>query len=151
VDEILHRLLCEVIVQDNVKIVTLRSTYKLENECMYPLEVILVDEQNKPAYALQKIGANYLASQYPGLSPIDAKQSYSLPIEAVTRNRIKIRPDGMEPVLCEAAFTHLVSWFRFWMEHGKLQLDGFHSATQPYSNLSLSRGRECTISLSSLG
>jgi vacuolar protein sorting-associated protein 13A/C len=67
VDDILHRLLCEVIVQDNVKVVTLRSTYKVENECMYPLEVILVDEQNKPIYALQKIGAKYFASQYLGL------------------------------------------------------------------------------------
>jgi hypothetical protein len=85
------------------------------------------------------------------LTPIDAKQSYSLPIEAVTRNRIKIRPDGMELVLCEVAFTHLVSWFRFCMEHGKLQLDGFQPAIKPYSNLSLSGGRECTISLSPLG
>jgi hypothetical protein len=83
----------------------------------------------------------YFMFQYPGLPPIDAKQSYSLPIEAVMRNRIKIRPDGMEIVLCESAFAHLVSWFRFWMEHGKLQLDRFHSAIEPYSNLSLSRGR----------
>lgn len=79
VDGVLHRLLCDVVVQDNVKVVTLRSTYKIDNECMYPLEVILVDDHNKPAYAPQKI---------------DAKQSYSLPIEAVVRNRIRIRPDA---------------------------------------------------------
>ncbi|KIM32678.1 hypothetical protein M408DRAFT_326439 [Serendipita vermifera MAFF 305830] len=79
VDGILHRLLCDVTVIDNVKVVTLRSTYKIDNECMYPLEVILVDEHNKPTYALQKI---------------EAKKSYSLPIEAVMINRIKIRPDA---------------------------------------------------------
>ncbi|KAG8799617.1 hypothetical protein FRC17_007079, partial [Serendipita sp. 399] len=78
-DGVLHRLLCDVVVEDNVKLVTLRSTYKIDNECLYPLEVILVDEHNKPVYAPQKI---------------DAKQSYSLPIEAVMRNRIKIRPDA---------------------------------------------------------
>jgi vacuolar protein sorting-associated protein 13A/C len=56
VDDILHRLLCDVVVEDNVKVVTLRSTYKIDNECLYPIEVILVDEHNKPAYPLQKIG-----------------------------------------------------------------------------------------------
>ncbi|KAG8855475.1 hypothetical protein FRC20_000760 [Serendipita sp. 405] len=79
IDGVLHRLLCDVVVEGNLKLVTLRSTYKIDNECLYPLEVILVDDHNKPAYALQKI---------------DAKQSYSLPIEAVMRNRIKIRPDA---------------------------------------------------------
>jgi len=56
IEGVLHRLLCDVTVVDNIKVVTLRSTYKIDNECMYPLEVILVDEHNKPLYALQKIG-----------------------------------------------------------------------------------------------
>ena len=50
------RLLCEVRVKDNVKIVTLRSTYLVQNLTLYPLELILVDANNKPTYALQKIG-----------------------------------------------------------------------------------------------
>ena len=56
IEGVLHRLLCDVTVVDNVKLVTLRSTYKIDNECMYPLEVILVDEHNTPLYSLQKIG-----------------------------------------------------------------------------------------------
>ncbi|CAL1695807.1 unnamed protein product [Somion occarium] len=73
-----HRLLCEVKVQDNVKIVTLRSTYKVENNTLYPLEVTLVDESGQPVQPLEKIA--------PG-------QDYALPVEAVSQNRIRIQPD----------------------------------------------------------
>ncbi|KAG9102497.1 hypothetical protein FRC06_001944 [Ceratobasidium sp. 370] len=78
-DKVMDRLLCEITVQDNVKIITLRSTYNVENLTSYPIELILVDTSNKPAYAVQKIA--------PG-------GQYSLPIEAVTKNRIKLRPDA---------------------------------------------------------
>ncbi|TCD71537.1 hypothetical protein EIP91_008918 [Steccherinum ochraceum] len=73
-----HRLLCEVSVQDNVKIVTLRSTYLVENKTLYPLEITLVDASGQPVHSLEKIA--------PG-------QDYALPIEAVTQNRIRIQPD----------------------------------------------------------
>jgi vacuolar protein sorting-associated protein 13A/C len=43
-------------MQDNVKVITLRSTYNVENLTSYPIELILVDSSNKPAYAVQKIG-----------------------------------------------------------------------------------------------
>lgn len=72
------RLLCEVKVVDNTKIVTIRSTYKIENLTLYPLELMVVDDTGHPIYSLEKI--------IPG-------QGYSLPIEAVTRNRIRIQPD----------------------------------------------------------
>ncbi|KIM85199.1 hypothetical protein PILCRDRAFT_817197 [Piloderma croceum F 1598] len=73
-----NRLLCEVKVQDNVKVVTIRSTYKIENQTLYPLELTLVDDSGHPVYSLEKI--------VPG-------QSYSLPIEAVTLNKIRLQPD----------------------------------------------------------
>ncbi|KAG2072635.1 DUF1162-domain-containing protein [Suillus decipiens] len=72
------RLLCAVSVEDNVKIVTLRSTYLVENQTFYPLELTLVDHTGHPVYSLEKIA--------PG-------QDYSLPIEAVTQNRIRLQPD----------------------------------------------------------
>jgi len=65
-------------VVDNTKIVTIRSTYKVENLTLYPLELMLVDDAGHPVYSLEKI--------VPG-------QDYSLPIEAVTKNRIRIQPD----------------------------------------------------------
>lgn len=55
-----HRLVCEVKVQGNVKLVVLRSTYKVENHTLYPLELTLVDETGQPVYAVEKIG-EYLA------------------------------------------------------------------------------------------
>lgn len=62
IDKVLHRILCEVVVESNVKIVTLRSTYNVYNDCLYPMEIILVDVNGKPAYALQKIGKPPLSS-----------------------------------------------------------------------------------------
>jgi len=52
-----HRLLCEVKVQDNVKVVTLRSVFKVENLTLYPIELTLVDDKGRPVYSLEKIGA----------------------------------------------------------------------------------------------
>jgi vacuolar protein sorting-associated protein 13A/C len=54
-----NRLLCEVKVQDNVKVVTFRSTYKIENHTLYPLELTLVDNAGHPVYSLEKIGLSY--------------------------------------------------------------------------------------------
>ena len=51
-----HRLLCEVKMQDNVKLVTLRSTYKVDNETLYPLELMLVDDSGQPVHPVEKIG-----------------------------------------------------------------------------------------------
>ncbi|THH01814.1 hypothetical protein EW026_g979 [Hermanssonia centrifuga] len=73
-----YRVLCEVIVQDNVKVVTLRSTFKVENQTLYPLEIMLVDEGGQPVRSLEKIA--------PG-------QDYPLPIEGIGSNRIKVQPD----------------------------------------------------------
>ncbi|KAG8691548.1 hypothetical protein FRC11_001538 [Ceratobasidium sp. 423] len=78
-DKVMDRLLCEITVKDNVKIITFRSTYNVENLTSYTMELVLVDSSNKPAYSVHKIE--------PG-------GQYSLPIEAVTKNRIKIRPDA---------------------------------------------------------
>lgn len=73
-----YRLLCEVKVVDTVKVVTLRSTYKIENLTLYPVEITLVDDTGHPVQSLEKVA--------PG-------EHYSLPIEAVTSNKIRIQPD----------------------------------------------------------
>lgn len=77
------RLLCEVKVVDNTKIVSIRSTYKIENLTLYPLDLMLVDDGGHPVYSLEKI--------VPG-------NDFSLPIEAVTKNRIRIQPDRRCPI-----------------------------------------------------
>ncbi|KAF8335473.1 vacuolar protein sorting-associated protein 13 [Cantharellus anzutake] len=73
------RLLCEIRVEETVKVVTLRSTYLIENLTLYPLELVVMDIKNKPGYPVQKLA--------PG-------KSFAVPIEAVTQYRIKIRPDS---------------------------------------------------------
>jgi vacuolar protein sorting-associated protein 13A/C len=50
------RLLCEVALAGNIKVVTLRSTYKVVNQTMYPLELTLVDESGQPVCAVKKLG-----------------------------------------------------------------------------------------------
>ncbi|KAI0724570.1 vacuolar protein sorting-associated protein 13 [Cerioporus squamosus] len=73
-----HRLVCEVKVEGNVKLVVLRSTYKVENHTLYPLELTLVDETGQPVYAVEKI--------VPG-------QDYALPLDAVNQCRVRVQPD----------------------------------------------------------
>lgn len=51
--------MCEIIIKDNVKIVTLRSTYKVQNQTFYPLEVALVDSTGHPVSSINKIGTYY--------------------------------------------------------------------------------------------
>lgn len=77
-EKYIDRLLCAITVENNVKIVTLRSTYLVVNQTFYPLELMLVDNSGRPVYSLEKI--------LPG-------QDYALPIEAVTRNRVRLQPD----------------------------------------------------------
>ncbi|KAF8516153.1 hypothetical protein BU17DRAFT_51124 [Hysterangium stoloniferum] len=72
------RLLCEVTLKGHVKIVTLRSTFKIQNSTLYPMELMLLDQAGHPAYAVEKIA--------PG-------DDFALPIDAVIDTRITLRPD----------------------------------------------------------
>jgi vacuolar protein sorting-associated protein 13A/C len=56
-EQYVERISCDVTVEDNIKVVTLRSTYTVHNETLYPLEVLLVDDAGQPVVkAAQKIG-----------------------------------------------------------------------------------------------
>ena len=54
-DAVSDRLLVEVRQKDHIKIVTIRSTYLVQNLTLYPLELVMVDAAGKPALPLQKI------------------------------------------------------------------------------------------------
>ncbi|KAH9835542.1 vacuolar protein sorting-associated protein 13 [Rhodofomes roseus] len=77
-DKFAYRLLAEVRVQENTKVVTLRSVYNVVNDTLYPLEVTLVDESGQPMHPVEKIA--------PG-------QDFAVPIEAVNTGRIRVQPD----------------------------------------------------------
>jgi len=92
-------------VQDNVKVVTIRSTYKIENQTLYPLELTLVDDTGHPVYSLEKIGTKCLLPvTYSLTSPVAPGQNYSLPIEAVTQSRIRLQPDRTHISVLQQSF-----------------------------------------------
>ncbi|TFY80723.1 hypothetical protein EWM64_g3289 [Hericium alpestre] len=78
IEKFYNRLLCEVKVEDTIKVVTLRSTYKVHNQTLYPLELTLIDESGNHTRSIQKIA--------PG-------RDYSLPIDLVGKSKIRIQPD----------------------------------------------------------
>ncbi|KZT65144.1 vacuolar protein sorting-associated protein 13 [Daedalea quercina L-15889] len=77
-DKFAYRLLAEVRVQGNTKVVTLRSVYSVVNDTLYPVELTLVDESGQPMHPVEKIA--------PG-------QDFAIPIEAVNKGRVRIQPD----------------------------------------------------------
>ena len=79
VDNVRHRLLCEIKLVDNVKTITIRSTFVVQNLTLVAVEVVAVDGRGKRATPVFKIA--------PG-------GECAIPIEAAYHHRIKVRPDG---------------------------------------------------------
>lgn len=77
-EKVSHRLLYEVKLVDNVKVVTFRSTFNVENNTMVPIEMVVLDAEGKLSDIIRHIA--------PG-------ESCPVPIEAAYHNRIKLRPD----------------------------------------------------------
>jgi hypothetical protein len=55
VDKVTHRLLCDVKLVENVKVVTFRSTLLIENCSLVNAEMVVVDENGKRASQIYKI------------------------------------------------------------------------------------------------
>lgn len=51
-----NKVMCEIMAKDNIKIVTLRSTYNITNQTFYPLEIALVDDSGHLISQAEKIG-----------------------------------------------------------------------------------------------
>ncbi|GAA5992083.1 hypothetical protein JCM10908_000736 [Rhodotorula pacifica] len=78
VNKVTHRLLCDVKLVDNVKVVTFRSTFLVQNKSLVNAELVVVDEHGKKGSQVFKIP--------PG-------GDCSVPIISAYHDRIKIRPD----------------------------------------------------------
>lgn len=96
VDRITHRLLCEVKLVENVKIVTFRSTYQVENRSLVSAEMMIVDAEGKPKSQVYKIRKRTFARAAELGSYLLAApgQDCPLPLASAYSDRIKIRPDG---------------------------------------------------------
>jgi vacuolar protein sorting-associated protein 13A/C len=95
-EAIYSRLLCEVKVEGGVKIVTLRSTYKISNFTLYPVEIGLSDDDGRTKYDVVKLGLSpfLLLDEYPLTVPFSAPgQDYSLPIDAIGKCKVRVQPD----------------------------------------------------------
>ncbi|PWN25799.1 DUF1162-domain-containing protein [Jaminaea rosea] len=79
IDKVAHRVVCDVRLKDNVKVITFRSAFKIENRTMVPVEMMILDAEGKADSSnIRKIA--------PG-------QDCPVPIEAAFHSRIKLRPD----------------------------------------------------------
>ncbi|KAH7104413.1 vacuolar protein sorting-associated protein vps13 [Auriculariales sp. MPI-PUGE-AT-0066] len=76
IDQLGTRLMCDITVDNNVKVVTLRSGFKIENKTLYPIEISLGMETQP--YMVKKLPPNH---------------DFSLPLTSETHN-IRIRPDA---------------------------------------------------------
>ncbi|ORY32314.1 hypothetical protein BCR39DRAFT_523905, partial [Naematelia encephala] len=76
-DKVSHQLTCEIRLENNVKVITLRSTLNVKNETSLPVEMIVVDAHGKASSGALKIE--------PG-------GSCPLPLEAAYEKRFRLRP-----------------------------------------------------------
>ena len=63
--EVLHRVICDVKLKDNVKIVTFRSAFQIENMTHLPMELVMIDANNKQAAPVCKIRQCLLDTDMP--------------------------------------------------------------------------------------
>ncbi|CEH13766.1 Vacuolar protein sorting-associated protein [Ceraceosorus bombacis] len=116
VEKVAHRMLCDVKLVDNVKVVTFRSSFNIENRTMVPVEFVVLGSDGEPT----QNGIRQLA---PG-------EDCPVPIEAAYHNRIRLRPDpGFEYGWSNEAFN--------WQELLKkstrvVSCDALHEGEAPF-------------------
>jgi vacuolar protein sorting-associated protein 13A/C len=76
-DKVSHQIACEIKLENNVKIITFRSTLNVENETSLPIEMIVVDSHGKAAT---------------GALRIDPGQSMPMPLNDAYDKRFRLRP-----------------------------------------------------------
>ncbi|KAI8384441.1 uncharacterized protein BYT42DRAFT_612143 [Radiomyces spectabilis] len=79
IHDVQHRVIFDVKLVDNLKVVTIRSALVIENRTLLPVDVLLVDARGNPERSFKKIA--------PG-------EDYPIPIEKAYHNRFSIRPDA---------------------------------------------------------
>lgn len=90
-DKVAHRIQYEVKLHNNVKYITFRSSFKIENKTLIPIEMVILDHEGKVTDQVRRIG--------PG-------EDCPVPIEAAYHCRVKIRPDpGFEYDWCQESLN----------------------------------------------
>lgn len=90
-DKVAHRMQYEVKLHNNVKYITFRSSFKIENKTLIPIEMVILDHEGNVTDQIRRIG--------PG-------EDCPVPIEAAYHCRVKIRPDpGFEYDWCQESLN----------------------------------------------
>ena len=55
-EKVSHQMTCEIKLENNVKVITFRSTLNVENQTSLPVEMIVVDAHGKASSGALKIG-----------------------------------------------------------------------------------------------
>ncbi|KAL1410608.1 Vacuolar protein sorting-associated protein 13 [Vanrija albida] len=77
IDKVTHQLMCEIKLENNIKIITIRSTLNVENQTSLPVEMIVVDAHGKASGNVMRI---------------DPGEPMPVPFEAVFDKRFRLRP-----------------------------------------------------------
>ncbi|KAG0226679.1 hypothetical protein BGW42_003469 [Actinomortierella wolfii] len=78
-NKVSHRIVVDIQIKNNVKVVTFSSALLVENATSIPIEVVVVDDKKKHLSSIQKIA--------PG-------DSFSVPIESAYKDQLLVRPDA---------------------------------------------------------
>ncbi|WVQ62160.1 uncharacterized protein L199_000298 [Kwoniella botswanensis] len=76
-DKVSHQITCEIKLENNIKVITFRSTLNVDNQTSLPIEMIVVDSHGKASS---------------GAMRIDPGESCPLPLEAAFEKRFRLRP-----------------------------------------------------------
>lgn len=91
-NQVSHRLLCEVKLENNIKVVTFQSTFRIDNRSLIPFEVGMLDDQG---------------NVMPDVLRIEPETYSALPIINAYDRKIRVRPD---PGLGYSWSTEAVGW-----------------------------------------
>ena len=75
--KVTYQLMCDITLEENIKVITFRSTFNVTNSTSLPIEMIIVDGHGKA---------------WNGVVKIDPGQSCPIPLEAVYDHRFRLRP-----------------------------------------------------------
>ncbi|KAI9141282.1 hypothetical protein BKA69DRAFT_1124929 [Paraphysoderma sedebokerense] len=79
INNVSHKLVCEVKLENQKKIITFRSAYVIVNRCMIPIEILVLVPNSTRA-------SNETITLEPG-------SQYSLPIEYTYHSKVRVRPE----------------------------------------------------------
>lgn len=89
IDKVTYQLMCDIELENNIKVITIRSTLTVNNETSLPVEMIVVDAHGKATGTVMKIGELYNLDLADGTDP---GNSYPVPFDAVYDKRFRLRP-----------------------------------------------------------